>query len=54
MSSKVYFTDARARSGNNMRDKLTALFDAVGAADVVSKKDLVAIKMHWGERGNLA
>ncbi len=54
MSSKVYFTDARARSGNNMRDKLTALFDAVGAAEVVAKKDLVAIKIHWGERGNLA
>lgn len=54
MESKVYFSSSRTRFGNNMHDKLIKLFRAAGVADVISKKDLVAIKLHWGEKGNLA
>ncbi len=53
MGSTVYFSDARTRYGCNMRDKLRRLFDRCGAASVISKNDTVAIKIHWGEKGNL-
>jgi uncharacterized protein len=54
MASTVYFSSARTTFGNNMHDKLIKLFRAAGVADNISPKDLVAVKLHWGERGNLA
>ncbi|MBA3045544.1 MAG: DUF362 domain-containing protein [Candidatus Thermoplasmatota archaeon] len=53
MTSKVYFIPFGASKGseNNGR-KITALFEKAGLADCISKGDLVAIKMHFGESGN--
>ncbi|HOO56507.1 MAG TPA: DUF362 domain-containing protein [bacterium] len=54
MSSKVFFASARSRYGNNLTSKLERLFDAVGLGDLIDEKDFVALKMHWGEAGNIA
>ena len=52
MKAKVYFTDMRARQGLGLLDKVEILFDRAGLPAVISKGDLVAIKLHFGERGN--
>ncbi len=54
MSSKVYFTDMRAKKGSNLMDKLERLYDSCEFAQIVDSGDLVAIKIHFGERGNTA
>ncbi|MBI4773502.1 MAG: DUF362 domain-containing protein [Deltaproteobacteria bacterium] len=54
MSSEVYFADMRAGIRENLFDKLHLLLDRVGLSQKISAKDLVAIKMHFGERGNTA
>jgi uncharacterized Fe-S center protein len=54
MTAEVYFVDMRARSGLNLLDKVDRLFDRAGFADLISPGDLVALKIHFGERGNLA
>jgi len=50
--SQVYFADMRAKHGNNLLDKLGRLFDAAGFKDIFGPQDLVAIKVHFGEKGN--
>jgi uncharacterized protein len=53
MSSKVYFSNLRSRTENNNRvTKLRDLFDRADLGEVVTKDDLTAIKLHFGERGN--
>ena len=52
MSSEVYFADMRASVRENLFDKLHLLLDRVGLNEKISAKDLVAIKMHFGEKGN--
>lgn len=52
MSSKVYFTDMRAGHKKSMLDKVEKLFEAAGMKELIAPKDLVAIKVHFGERGN--
>lgn len=54
MTAEVYFVDMRTRSGLNLLDKVDRLFDRAGFADLISPGDLVALKIHFGERGNLA
>ncbi len=54
MSSKVYFTDMRTRPGRNMYDKLNHLIKQAGIEDLEMKDKLVALKIHFGEPGNLA
>ncbi len=54
MSSEVYFTNMRARSGLSLVDKVGALFDAAGFGKLMSEGDLVAVKLHVGEPGNIA
>jgi uncharacterized Fe-S center protein len=54
MPAEVFFTDLRAKSGNNLLDKVGRLFDRAGLADLIKPQDLVAVKLHFGERGNLA
>ena len=52
MSEKVYFTDLRARSRNTGRPaKVRKLFDAAGFSSLIEKRDLTAVKLHFGERG---
>ncbi|MCL6611021.1 MAG: DUF362 domain-containing protein [Peptococcaceae bacterium] len=52
MPSKVYFTDMRATQKFNLLDKLGKLFTEAGLAGIANPGDLVAIKVHFGEKGN--
>ena len=52
--SKVYFTDFRARSGYNLLQKLERLIKTAGIENIDFKNKFVAIKIHFGEPGNLA
>ncbi|MBF0210325.1 MAG: DUF362 domain-containing protein [Desulfamplus sp.] len=54
MASTVYFTDFKATTKENLLDKIERLMEAAGVADILSKDDLTAIKLHFGERGNVA
>lgn len=54
MASKVYFTDFRCPPGVNQIQKLQKLIMAAGFNTMDMEKKLVAIKMHFGEPGNLA
>ena len=50
--STVYFSDLRASPRRNLLDKVGDLLDQAGVADRVRRGDLVAVKLHFGERGN--
>jgi len=52
--SKVYFTDLRTKPGVNLLDKLEKLIRKAGIENVDFDKKFVAIKIHFGEPGNLA
>ena len=52
--SKVYFTDFRTRLGVSLTDKLQKLIKMAGIGDIDFDNKFVAIKMHFGELGNLA
>ena len=52
--SKVYFSDFRALPGTNLLKKLDKLMRAAGIEQIDFQKKLVAIKLHFGEPGNLA
>lgn len=54
MASKVYFTDFRTEAGTNTQDKLIKLVKAAGFDKLNLNKKFVAIKLHFGELGNLA
>jgi len=42
----------RAEQGLGMLDKVEKLYDAAGFGEIIKPDDLVAIKLHFGERGN--
>ena len=52
MSSKVFFADMRAGARENFFDKIGRLMKEAGLAGCLSPGDLVAIKVHFGEKGN--
>lgn len=52
--SKVFFTDLRASFTKNLLTKTTILMDKVDLKGAVAPRALTAIKLHFGERGNLA
>ncbi len=54
MKSNVYFIDFRATPKENFPSKLNRLLETSGMAAVIEKKDLVAVKLHFGELGNTA
>ena len=54
MASKVYFADLRADYHENLQQKLTRLMKTAGMGDIDFNEKYVAIKMHFGELGNLA
>lgn len=54
MRSKVWFTDLRTTAKANLYDKLGRLMDEAGLAACLSERELVAIKLHFGELGNTA
>ncbi len=52
--STVYFTDFRCSVGTSQLDKLKKLCVAAGIKNIDMDGKFVAIKMHFGELGNLA
>ena len=54
MTSKVYYTDFRVKPGNNLLKKLKRLCLKAGIRDIDFDKKYVAIKIHFGEPGNLS
>ena len=54
MVSKVYFADLRADVHENLQQKLTRLMKTAGMGDIDFRDKFVAIKLHFGEPGNLA
>ena len=52
--SKVYFTDFRAKPGYNLLQKLQRLIKMAGIDNIDFTNKYVAIKIHFGEPGNLA
>jgi len=52
--SKVYFTDFRTRIGVSLPEKLQKLIRKAGIGQIDMDGKFVAIKMHFGELGNIA
>jgi uncharacterized Fe-S center protein len=53
-TQKIYFVDARADIKTNLLLKIHKLIEAMDLSGKIKKKALVAIKIHFGERGNTA
>ena len=51
---KVYFSDLRAPIGTSLLMKLEKLIRAAGIGGIDMEKKMVAIKIHFGEPGNLS
>jgi hypothetical protein len=54
MASKVYLTDLRTKDQGGLLIKMDRLIRAAGIEDIDMEKKFVAIKLHFGEYGNLA
>lgn len=52
--SKVYFTNLRTSPSSNLLDKMERLVKRAGISNIDFKNQFVAIKIHFGEPGNLA
>ncbi|OUP01776.1 4Fe-4S ferredoxin [Drancourtella sp. An210] len=52
--SKVYFSDLRALPGTSLPEKLKKLIRRAGIGDIDFDKKMTAIKIHFGEPGNLS
>ncbi|HJV36866.1 DUF362 domain-containing protein [Geomonas sp.] len=52
MSSKVYFADMRAGARENLFAKIGRLMKEAGLASCLREGELVAVKVHFGEKGN--
>ena len=53
-ASKVYFSDLRTTFKENIFLKLNRLLDAAEMDNAVTERSLLAIKLHFGEKGNSA
>lgn len=53
-ASKVYFTNMRCKVGTSLLDKLDKLILAAGIEQINFQNAFTAIKIHFGEPGNLA
>ena len=52
--SKVYYSDLRALPGTNLLVKLQRLIRRAGIGEIDMENKMVAIKIHFGEPGNLS
>jgi uncharacterized Fe-S center protein len=52
--SKVYFTDLRTNPKRNLLTKIQDLLNRLKVDTHIKKNDIVAIKVHFGEKGNTA
>lgn len=50
----VYFADLRAKPTGNLVDKIKGLVEAADFPARIKEKALVAVKLHFGEKGNTA
>ena len=53
-NSKVYFTDMRIKTDESLLKKMERLIIKAGIKEIEFKQKYVAIKLHFGEPGNLA
>lgn len=53
-ASKVYYSDLRVKNGDNLLTKLQRLIKTAGIGEIDFEDKYAAIKMHFGEPGNLA
>lgn len=52
--SKVYFTDYYSSDKNdNLSVKIKRLCDKAGFRNLIEQNNLVAVKLHFGEKGNI-
>ncbi len=54
MPADVFFADMRTKQGLNLLDKVDRLYERAGFEKLFKPKDLVAVKLHFGEKGNTA
>lgn len=54
MTATVYFTDMTTKADRGLLVKTREAGKRAGIFDLIEKKDLVAVKLHFGEPGNLA
>ncbi len=54
MASKVYFTDMRADINDSLVKKMIRVVEAAGIDTMDLDKKFVAVKTHFGEKGNMA
>ncbi len=54
MKSKVYFINLRASMKEPLFQKMEKLLNQAGLPKVLAKRDLAAVKIHFGEMGNSA
>ncbi len=54
MQSNVFMIDLKATPKENLLDKLGRLLETAGLGDIISQRDLTAVKIHFGELGNTA
>ena len=52
--SKVYYSDLRALPGTSLPEKLKKLIRKAGIGEIDFEKKMTAIKIHFGEPGNLS
>ncbi|HDZ91139.1 MAG TPA: DUF362 domain-containing protein [Deltaproteobacteria bacterium] len=52
--ARVYFSDLRTSAKENLPSKLKRLMQEAGVEEVVAPRNLAAVKLHFGERGNTA
>lgn len=52
MTADVFFADMRAKHKENLFDKLEKVFTKARMKELIASRDLVALKVHFGERGN--
>ncbi|MCL2502446.1 MAG: DUF362 domain-containing protein [Bacteroidales bacterium] len=52
--STVYFTNLRTKPGNNLQQKMLRLIKAAGIEQIDFAHKFTAVKLHFGEPGNLA
>ncbi len=54
MKSPVFFSDLKVESKKTLLDKVDILLDRADLKGKIHEKDLVAVKLHFGEKGNTA
>ena len=54
MVAKVYFCDMRSGLNENLHAKLVRLMDEAGLPNIIDRRDLAAVKTHFGEKGGHA